>query len=180
LSSSTIRSCSPTKSPFAAIMTRVWGLTPRALCGPGPSSRAPRRAGALYPRLAWFAPWDSVGASRKLDSSSFWRPKAPARPGLFFAAAVSSLRTPSSRPHVASHRRVGAPTLDLRWCRPKRKSPGLLKLGALRWIPMRHVSLQPHPTVSQLGSRDVDKSRPVASHTGGSGAFKIRRDESIP
>ena len=47
----------------------------------------------LLPRLARIVVWDSIGVSRKLDSSSYG-PKAPARPGLsLFSLYIGRHRT---------------------------------------------------------------------------------------
>src|SRR5262249_37908944 len=93
-----------------------------------------------------------------------------------YAAVPQMHRTGKKSPAEAGPRAFGeGGSLDFRsgtipsaGAGSKRKAP-VLKLGALRWIPMRQLSLRPHPTVSQLGSRDVGKSRPVALLSDGSG-----------
>ena len=59
------------------------------------------------PPLACFVPWDSIGASRRLDVPQLG-PKAPARPGLSFRRCVG-LR---AAPHLTHRTKCQATALD--------------------------------------------------------------------
>jgi len=80
------------------------------MTSPGPPCASqPGGSGRLRdPRLAWFVPWDRIGASSESLDFPHLVPKAPAPPGLSFTPVASSSRTPPSPPRGSQRSRASA------------------------------------------------------------------------
>src|SRR5262249_44759102 len=112
----------------------------------------------------------NAGSYQKLP---FSRAKPPVFPPPASVPDAPRWRGGKPRPAAkTSPRRVGALTLDMPVVSAQKERPRPVEARDLRWIRMRHVSLRPHPTVSQLGSRDVGEPWPFGD-TASSGRFAL-------